>query len=207
MNIPNIPKEKEELIYKIALKEFSEKGFEKASTNEIVKSCGISKGSLFNYFGNKMKLYMYIVKKSIDNVGAMMEEELKEELSPDMFERVTETLDIKMKASLVYKHETKVIVESYVEFNEVFMEELQEEYAYYYNLSQRVFTENIDYSKFKDGVDPLKVFETLMFICEGYQNKLAKSFGSDVNRYFENSELMKKELKEYTDILKMSVYK
>ena len=36
--------------------EFAQSGFEKASTNEIVKRSNISKGSLFNYFNSKKDL-------------------------------------------------------------------------------------------------------------------------------------------------------
>ncbi|MDZ7542770.1 hypothetical protein GNF83_16590, partial [Clostridium perfringens] len=35
--VVNIPKDKEELIYEVSLKEFAEKGYELASTNNIVK--------------------------------------------------------------------------------------------------------------------------------------------------------------------------
>ena len=46
--------EKQERILDAALKEFAEYGYENGSTNRIVKNCGISKGSLFTYFENKL---------------------------------------------------------------------------------------------------------------------------------------------------------
>ncbi|MDD3656837.1 MAG: TetR/AcrR family transcriptional regulator, partial [Atribacterota bacterium] len=49
----SLESEKQERIINAALKEFARNGYGKASTNEIIKQAGISKGSLFNYFNNK----------------------------------------------------------------------------------------------------------------------------------------------------------
>ena len=81
--------EKQERILDAALKEFAEYGYEKGSTNRIVKNCGISKGSLFKYFENKEDLYFYL----IDTVSAEMAEETRVDigkLSKDLYERVIE---------------------------------------------------------------------------------------------------------------------
>jgi len=43
----NIQQEKQEHILDAAMKEFAQKGFENASTNEIVKEAGISKGLFY----------------------------------------------------------------------------------------------------------------------------------------------------------------
>ena len=56
----NLKPEKQERILEAAIKEFADKGFEKASTNEIVKEAGISKGILFHYFQNKKKLFLFV---------------------------------------------------------------------------------------------------------------------------------------------------
>ena len=61
----NLTIEKQEVIINAAIKEFVQSGFEKASTNEIVKEASISKGSLFNYFNNKKDLYVYLMEYSV----------------------------------------------------------------------------------------------------------------------------------------------
>lgn len=48
-------------IINAAMKEFADKGYTSASTNEIARKAGISKGSLFHYFGTKEKLYYYLM--------------------------------------------------------------------------------------------------------------------------------------------------
>lgn len=57
----DLDKNKQDKIIKAGIAEFSECGFSASSTNRIVKSAGISKGSLFKYFTNKEEYYLYIV--------------------------------------------------------------------------------------------------------------------------------------------------
>lgn len=53
-------KNKQELI-DAAIKEFSAKGYEKASLNNILKAAGISKGTFYYHFEHKEDLYFYLV--------------------------------------------------------------------------------------------------------------------------------------------------
>lgn len=56
--------DKQEKIINAAMKEFLQ-GYKKASTDNIVKEAGISKGILFHYFGTKEKLYHYLIDRSV----------------------------------------------------------------------------------------------------------------------------------------------
>ena len=49
----NLQAEKQNRIIQVAIKEFAQNAYVSASTNRIVKECGISKGSLFKYFTDK----------------------------------------------------------------------------------------------------------------------------------------------------------
>ena len=53
-------KNKQELI-NAAITEFSEKGYEQASLNNILKEAGISKGTFYYHFKHKEELYFYLV--------------------------------------------------------------------------------------------------------------------------------------------------
>ncbi len=82
-----IDEEKKKRITEAAIKEFAEYGFENASTNQIVKESGISKGSLFKYFESKEDLYFYLM----DTVSLQMAEDMKTDIAnlpADIFERV-----------------------------------------------------------------------------------------------------------------------
>ena len=53
----NLPKEKRERISRIALAEFGQRGFSAGSLNVIAREAGIAKGSLFQYFEDKLDLF------------------------------------------------------------------------------------------------------------------------------------------------------
>lgn len=57
--------EKQARIINAAMKEFVKSGYDKASTNKIVKEANISKGSLFNYFHSKKELYLYLIEYGV----------------------------------------------------------------------------------------------------------------------------------------------
>jgi AcrR family transcriptional regulator len=57
----NLPKEKRDTIINAAVNEFAEYGLENASTNRIVKASGIAKGSFYQYFEDKLDVFMYLL--------------------------------------------------------------------------------------------------------------------------------------------------
>ncbi|MCJ1717139.1 macrodiolide transporter TimAB transcriptional regulator TimA [Listeria ivanovii] len=65
-------------ILEAAMEEFTEKGYQAASTNQICAKAGVSKGLIFHYFASKEKLYIAAVSYAIDfatqKVSAQQEE-------------------------------------------------------------------------------------------------------------------------------------
>jgi AcrR family transcriptional regulator len=57
----NLPEEKREGIVNAAIDEFAEFGFEASSINRIVANSGISKGSFYQYFEDKMDVFKYLM--------------------------------------------------------------------------------------------------------------------------------------------------
>lgn len=57
----NLPKEKRHTIINTAIDEFAEYGFEAASINRIVANSGISKGSFYQYFEDKIDLFKHLI--------------------------------------------------------------------------------------------------------------------------------------------------
>lgn len=51
------PESKEKAILTAGIHEFAQKGFDRASTNRIAKSAGVSKGLVFHYYESKEKLF------------------------------------------------------------------------------------------------------------------------------------------------------
>ncbi|MEA1974222.1 MAG: TetR/AcrR family transcriptional regulator, partial [Bacillota bacterium] len=84
---------KRDQIINSALKEFAENGFMKASTNIIVKNADISKGTLFNYFGSKIKLFNFLEEFVISTVYNSIIDNIDWTIE-DFFERVKQVTNI-----------------------------------------------------------------------------------------------------------------
>lgn len=61
----DLKKEKQDRMINAALKVFAENGFRRASTDEMVKEAGISKGLLFHYFTSKTGLFEFVYDYSV----------------------------------------------------------------------------------------------------------------------------------------------
>jgi AcrR family transcriptional regulator len=56
----NLPTEKKEKFIQVALEEFAANDFQSASITAIVKQLGIAKGSVYQYFENKLELWLFL---------------------------------------------------------------------------------------------------------------------------------------------------
>jgi AcrR family transcriptional regulator len=57
---------KEKAILTAAIHEFAIRGFDQASTNQIAKASGVSKGLIFHYYDSKEKLFEASVNEALD---------------------------------------------------------------------------------------------------------------------------------------------
>lgn len=61
----DLKKEKQDRMINAALKIFAKNGYSHASTDDMVKEAGISKGLLFHYFESKLGLYAFVFDYSV----------------------------------------------------------------------------------------------------------------------------------------------
>ena len=61
----DLKKDKQDRMINAALKVFALNGYRHASTDDIVKEAGISKGLLFHYFGSKSGVYEFVYEYSV----------------------------------------------------------------------------------------------------------------------------------------------
>lgn len=59
----NLPDEKKEKIKNAFLREFAVHPYDKASLSSVVKSLGIAKGSVYQYFDDKLDLFIYLIEE------------------------------------------------------------------------------------------------------------------------------------------------
>lgn len=101
----NLSFAKKDRIIQASLVEFAQHGFDKASTNRIVKELGISKGSLYKYFNTKKDLYNYLIKYSCEMLIKHLDTFTISDLSPmeGIIEYASIEYDFLIDNPLVYK--------------------------------------------------------------------------------------------------------
>ena len=61
----DLKREKQDRMINAGLKVFAKYGYRHATTDDIVKEAGISKGLLFHYFTNKVGVYVFLMDYSV----------------------------------------------------------------------------------------------------------------------------------------------
>lgn len=61
----DLKRDKQDRIINAGLKVFAKHGYRHATTDDIVKEAGISKGLLFHYFTNKVGVYVFLMNYSV----------------------------------------------------------------------------------------------------------------------------------------------
>lgn len=192
--------EKQERIINAALKEFVQSGFEKASTNKIVKEANISKGSLFNYFHSKKDLYLYLIQHSVQIVEQVLEQ--IDVTETDLFKRIEKLglkkLQIQRKFPQVFDFLTAIVREESAEVKEDIQHIVNDIYK---NGFEKLY-QNIDYSKFRKDIEIQKAIDILNWTMFGFADKAIRQ----LDTFEDIGERYIKEWEGYAKILKYSFY-
>ena len=70
----NLPAEKQEKLLEAATREFSNRPFNEASINHIIKEAGIPRGSFYMYFTDKEDLFRYLVGGYVNQLYMLLED-------------------------------------------------------------------------------------------------------------------------------------
>jgi TetR/AcrR family transcriptional regulator len=201
----NLDIEKQNRIINSAIKVFAQKGYQSASTNEIVKEAEISKGLLFHYFTNKKELYLFLYDHLIDILSKKIYEKVDWN-EKEIFSKYRQVALIKLELFQQYPSIFDFIKAVYVEDAEEVKPELERRLQDMASSSyQKLFTE-IDYSPFIEGVDIPRainiIFWTMENFANQYQNKatILQLDEETINKLIEEMDL-------YIDTLKLAFYK
>ena len=197
--------EKQERILNASLKEFAQKGYTNASTNEIVKSAGISKGLLFHYFSNKKELYLFLYNHFVD----VLMEELFNELDfteRDIFERLKSLMILKNRLMARHPEVFNFMMSASMEASEEVKEALNNASTELMNTSFGRLFDNIDLAKFREGTDIPRTINIIMWTLEGFSNQELEK-AKKLNKEFLDFDEAFKEAEVYIDMLKKSFYK
>ena len=102
----NLNKEKQDLILEAAFKEFSKNQFMDASINTIVHESGISRGSFYLYFIDKLDVYLYLTGRILENQSTQFASNINNAMQNDEFSFFRELFkyNINLLSDAEYKH-------------------------------------------------------------------------------------------------------
>jgi|LSQX01.1.fsa_nt_gb TetR/AcrR family transcriptional regulator len=203
--LQSLDKERKDAIINSALKEFATKGYEDASTISIAKNAGISKGLMFHYVNSKKDLFLYLYEYSLKTIlddffGSINMDER------DMLARCRQIAFVKIE--LLHKHP-----QLFDFFRVAIITDTEEIKAQLDKKGKdtRVYTfdklfENVDDSKFKDGIDVKKAKELIIWSLNGIADKIqSKVKGLSWDEM--NFDALTTECDSYFEILKQLFYK
>ena len=201
----NLEQEKQERILNAATKEFAEKNYANASTNEIVKQAGISKGLLFHYFKNKKELYLflydYYLELLVNDLFANIDLD-----EPDIFNKYRSITLIKFELMKKHPEMFTFVRLAFEEDSPEIKIELEKRNKDILKSSYSKLASSIDVSKFKEGIDIPKAMNIIFWSLEafGYQKQeQTKEIPLDQL----NIEDLLEEMDEYIEMLKLAFYK
>ncbi len=194
----NLKREKQDRFINASLKIFAEHGYQKASTDDIVKEAGISKGLLFHYFGSKLGLYEFVYNYSTkllmmeysSNVSSGKEDffELQKQMELAKRNIMATYPYMSVFVGKAFREESFDVLSVVAGSMDRYSDELAEIYA------------RADISLFKEGIDPSAILKMCMFVADGVLDEQFRNGVIDAEKYYA-------EVVSYLEVLKRNLYK
>lgn len=193
----DLKKEKQDRMINAALKIFALNGYQKASTDDIVKEAGISKGLLFHYFGSKAGVYTFMYEYS----SRFMTMELERAVSlreKDLFLLLKQMEEAKSVLLANYPYMQKFLL-THIDLKD---EEIKKSVAPYVDKVPQIMGEVMgwaDYDRIRDGVDKDLLVRTMYYVTRGLmETALTTGMGP---------ELVLKEATDYYEMMRLQFTK
>ena len=194
----DLKKEKQDRMINAALKAFAINGYKRASTDEIVKDAGISKGLLFHYFDTKLGLYEFVYDYSVRYLIMEMSEAISQK-ETDFYALYEQKEMCKIQALKNYPYMQQMINRSMLE-DDTEAVAVSWERRESYNLKIAEIMKQADMSKFNENVDAHKLRKIMDFTIEGLMTERFREQAFDVEKLME-------EVMDYLKMLKKLTYK
>jgi AcrR family transcriptional regulator len=195
-----LPEEKRQKIINAGFEVFGRNDYRHASTDDIAAKAGISKGLLFYYFHDKKSLYLFLY----DYAEILM----KESVIDARFSEITDVFEmfeyaagrkyaVLEKAPFLMDFVTRAYYSEREDVSEALNQRLERITAEIYGS----YFSNLDYSKFKDGINPFEILQMLTWTADGYLHEQQRQ-----NKPVDLDELMEK-YKNWSELFKRISYK
>lgn len=193
-----LPEHKQVKIRNAALSCFAKFGYEKASIRDIAIEAGISKASLFQYFGTKQALYEYLFHYCKDNTTQAYDHKLLDS-NTDFFERVWAASVMKVDNLKQNPYISQFIAAARMDKSPEVQAFLTPQFETATQDTELMILKEQDRAKFKCAADPELVLRMLILMGEGM-----------VVHYSQNKEMdygeMMEQFRKILDMLKNNFY-
>ena len=194
----DLKKEKQDRMINAALKAFAINGYKRASTDEIVKDAGISKGLLFHYFDTKLGLYEFVYDYGVRYLIMEMSAAISQK-ETDFYTLYEQKEMCKIQALKNYPYMQQMINRSMLEDDTEAVSVIMERRDSY-RLKIAEIMQQADMTKFVEGVDTLRLRKIIDFTIEGLMTERFQEQAFDVEKLMD-------EVMEYFAMLKKLTYK
>ena len=192
----DLKKEKQDKMINGAMKVFAQNGFLRASTDEMVKTAGVSKGLWFHYFDNKIGLYTFVTDYAIKYMIMELQRELTADAS-DYFDTTYGVEEVKMSVRRSYPYVPLFLSSLEQETNPEALEAVSEYLAVYKEKMNSVY-EAVDRSRFASFVDPDIFDMTVKFTMKGILEEEYEKEVFDERRYMERIRTFLEQMRKMT---------
>jgi len=196
--------EKQTHILNVAMEEFAEKGYDQASTNQIVKQAGIGKGMLFYYFKTKQDLYYYLIDYAIDFIESNYMNHIDDQES-DFIERLRRATLLKMKTYQAHPNIFHFLGSIFMNENIDLPVKLQQKYEQVHRRGSSLLFDHIDTTLFRKDIDVEKAIDLIRWSIEGYQHHIIRQLQGK-NLATIDFDPLWEEFFAYLDVLKTVYY-
>lgn len=196
-----LPEEKKLRIISTGIKAFSEKSYKDVSTDALTRQCGISKGLLFHYFGSKKNFYLYCLRTAMERLT----EETEEVSGEDFYDILFDSMNRKLKKCLEYREEMHLVNMASRDASGEIAEEKEgilRGYAVKIQAESKQTLQKALAALLLKNLyrNPVSV-EGLYLYIRAVLNKYLLAYQQTPDRFFEDAEKIKEEMKQYLDLM------
>jgi AcrR family transcriptional regulator len=184
--------EKRQAVINAGFSCFGRNGYKRTAMSEIAAAAGVSKPSLFHYFGSKKAMYLYLFRFSCGEIAKRMTPG-----TSDFFECIWIGCETKMRTMADYPGMYDFLLSIAMVNDSDLAEELRRCNTGEVKAASDKLYDNVDWSRIKPEVGKEAAIELVSYVSSGYIREHAAD---------ESADMIASKLKFYLDLLKRAIY-
>lgn len=203
----NLSASKQHRIIGAAIDEFGKKGYAGASINSLVDQLGIAKGSIYQYFGDKKGLFVFVFTTCTEMVKDRLKLLREQTARDDLFSRLEKSLSAGItflqQHPHIYKLYINVLFGSKIPFREEILGSLRE---YSYDYLRSLLTAAEEKGELRDGVDINKICFVLDAVMDRFiQTRTISQIDAGLGIYKAGPEELRHWIRDIMEIMRIGI--